>query len=299
MTPIVPGKSYSHRDEWLRAPVGVAALCIPAGYNGRLGHESVFKILSNDRSVSCFLHFHDAASPAPRGWISVPFALENQQMQPVGSASTINGAHVRRFEGGAYVACKLEKRDAIGNGISCSIAADLAHAAKLDTFIAELLGKVKLGAQTQALKPAAQPAKPPRPAAPPAAPVVAPPPPPPPRPSIDRALVGVWHWSEFMSSGGFSLTSHRYRVLGSDGQFAQGGQSFATSVLRDPSGNWAGMNSLRSGAGPEDRGRWETQGRQLTLHFEDGMYSEFDYFVQGGSLMLTSSNGRRTLWTRT
>ena len=100
MTPIVPGKSYSHRDEWLRAPVGVAALCIPVGYNGRLGHESVFKILSNDRSVSCFLHFHDAASPAPRGWISVPFALENQQMQPVGSASTINGAHVRRFEHG-------------------------------------------------------------------------------------------------------------------------------------------------------------------------------------------------------
>ena len=40
------------------------------------------------------------------------------------------------------------------------------------------------------------------------------------------------------------------------------------------------------------------QGRHLVLDFEDQTYAEFDYFVQGGRLMLTSSKGTRTLWTR-
>ena len=110
--------------------------------------------------------------------------------------------------------------------------------------------------------------------------------------------MSVWHYSDRMSSGGFSLSSHRYRMLGADGRFVQGGQSFATSVPRDSSGNWAGIDSLRSGVAPEDRGRWETKGRHLVLNFEDKTYAEFDYFVQGGSLVLTSSKGTRTLWTR-
>ena len=99
MTTIVPGKTYTHRNQWIRAPGGAVAVYIPVGYSGRLGKESIFKILSNDQHISCFLHFHDGAKPLARGWISKPFPLEDQQMVPVGPARTTNGAHSRRFEG--------------------------------------------------------------------------------------------------------------------------------------------------------------------------------------------------------
>jgi hypothetical protein len=66
-------------------------------------------------------------------------------MAPVGHAKTKKGTHSRRFEGAPYVAYKAEKRDAHGNGISCSIAARSEHAATLTTFMRELLDGALFG----------------------------------------------------------------------------------------------------------------------------------------------------------
>ena len=162
MTTIVPGKTYTHRNQWIRAPGGAVAVYIPVGYSGRLGKESIFKILSNDQHISCFLRFHDGARPVARGWISKPFPLEDQQMVPVGPARTTNGAHSRRFEGGSYVAYKVEKRDASGNGISCSLAASVAHAATLTSFMGNLLGGLKLGPEVDTAAPAQTKHEPPQ-----------------------------------------------------------------------------------------------------------------------------------------
>ena len=51
-TTIVSGKTYTHRDGWIRVPGGAVAVRLPDGYNGRLGNKSVFKILSADRRIS-------------------------------------------------------------------------------------------------------------------------------------------------------------------------------------------------------------------------------------------------------
>ena len=139
VTTIVPGKTYTHRHGLLRAAGGAVAVRLPDGYSGCLNKELIFKIRSDDRRISCFLRFHDAARPLARGWISKPFPLEDQEMVPVGPARTKHGAHSRRFEGGAYVAYKAEKRDTSGNGISCSIAASREHADTLTTFMRGLL----------------------------------------------------------------------------------------------------------------------------------------------------------------
>jgi hypothetical protein len=162
-TNIAPGKTYTCRHGLLRAAGGVVAVRVPDGYNGCLNKESIFKIRSDDRRISCFLRFHDAATPLERGWISKPFPLEGQQMVAVGPAKTKNGAHSRRFEGGPYVAYKAEKRDASGNGISCSIAASNEHAAALTTFMRDLLDGTLFGDAPAAPAPAPAKPKPSRP----------------------------------------------------------------------------------------------------------------------------------------
>jgi hypothetical protein len=154
VTTIVPGKTYTHRHGLLRAAGGAVAVRLPDGYSGCLNKESIFKIRSDDRRISCFLRFHDAARPLERGWISKPFPLEDQEMVAVGPARTKKGAHSRRFEGGPYVAYKAEKRDASGYGISCSIAASREHADALTTFMRDLLDGTLFGDGTATAAPA-------------------------------------------------------------------------------------------------------------------------------------------------
>jgi hypothetical protein len=164
VTTILQGKTYTHGHGLLRAPGGAVAVLLPDGYTGRLNKDSIFKICSDDQRISCFLRFHDAATPLPRGWISEPFPLEGQQMAAVGPAKTKKGAHSRRFEGAPYVAYKAEKRDEHGNGISCSIAARSEHAATLTTFMRNLLDGALFGDAPAPAAPAPPRPEPSRPA---------------------------------------------------------------------------------------------------------------------------------------
>jgi hypothetical protein len=184
VTTIVQGKTYTHRHGLLRAPEGAVAVLLPDGYTGRLNKDSIFKICSDDQRISCFLRFHDAATPLPRGWISEPFPLEGQQMAPVGPAKTKKGAHSRRFEGAPYVAYKAEKRDARGNGVSCSIAARSEHAATLTTFMRDLLDGALFGDAIAAAAPTPARPEPSQPAPSQPAPVI----PPGTRPSMRTVL---------------------------------------------------------------------------------------------------------------
>ena len=94
------------------------------------------------------------------------------------------------------------------------------------------------------------------------------------------------------------MVTFRFRYLFADGYFAQGGESFATFVRSAGSGQWAGMETLRSKVPPGERGTWETRPGVLTLNFDDNMYAEFGYYVEGNSLTLTPSRGENQLWSR-
>ena len=58
------------------------------------------------------------------------------------------------------------------------------------------------------------------------------------------------------------------------------------------------METLRSKVAPGERGTWETTRDVLTLNYEDDMYSEFRYYVEGNSLMLTPERREIQVWTR-
>jgi hypothetical protein len=94
------------------------------------------------------------------------------------------------------------------------------------------------------------------------------------------------------------MITFRFRYFARDGRFAQGGQSYATFVRPSGDGSWAGMDTLCSKLPPGERGTWETGNDVLTLHYDDQMYSEFSYYLQGNSLMLSQPGGERQLWTR-
>ena len=94
------------------------------------------------------------------------------------------------------------------------------------------------------------------------------------------------------------MTTFRFRYLSADGRFAQGGESFATFVNSGSGGSWAGMDILRSKVPPGERGTWKTAPGILTLNYEDNMYSEFRYSVDGNSLMLTPERREVQIWSR-
>lgn len=115
---------------------------------------------------------------------------------------------------------------------------------------------------------------------------------------IDDRFLGRWTHSTYMSSGGFSFSTHRYRIFGPNGRFVEGGQAFADSVHFDSSGNWSGWDTMSTGRSPEDQGIWEVDGPRLRLTWDDGTYAEYQYEVSGGSMLLIPSQGENQLWEK-
>jgi hypothetical protein len=290
VTTIVQGKTYAHRHGLLRAPGGAVAVLLPDGYNGRLNKESIFKIFSDDQCISCYLRFHDAATPLPRGWISEPFPLEGQQMAPVGPAKTKKGTHSRRFEGAPYVAYKAEKRDAHGNGISCSIAARSEHAATLTTFMRDLLDGALFGDAPAPAAPAPAKPEPSRPA-----PVMPPGTDPYMRLLLSRLdLCGkVLRREENQrdrdySGGGFYYDNTKTLFLFADGTFRYEQHSFS----RVSSGGFS--QPLQRDT--TDRGTWKVRmvdGKPiLGLHDKDGELVEWWHVTSGGGLHQRRLDGK-------
>jgi hypothetical protein len=149
VTTIVQGKTYAHRHGLLR--------------------DLEDRFLVQAAVVAIGKEQHLLLSALPRRGDSAAARLDQRAipargLAPVGPAKTKKGSHSRRFEGAPYVAYKAEKRDAHGNGISCSIAARSEHAATLTTFMRDLLDGALFGDAPAPPAPAPAKPEPPRPA---------------------------------------------------------------------------------------------------------------------------------------
>jgi hypothetical protein len=287
---IVPGDIYRDPKTDLQLPQSHLAFRSPAGFTGRLSKDGAFKIFSDDRKLSCFLFVHGVGKKLPTKWMSADFVLDGETLVAVGEQKHAQSDTVyRMFEGRKIIAYKFEKTNRQGAGLHGSAAAVKSDADRLTAFLKPFLSTIHRG------EPASGPAPDPTPI-----PVPSPPPPPPHpvAPVRDRRLIGLWYYSPTLRSGSASMISFRFRYLSADGHFAQGGESFATFVRSGSGGQWAGMDTLRSKVAPGERGTWKTSRDVLTLNYDDDMYSEFRYYVEGNSMMLTTERGGNQLWTR-
>lgn len=116
-------------------------------------------------------------------------------------------------------------------------------------------------------------------------------------PRRDGRLVGQWHWFDFYPSGNFSASVHRYWAFGANGRVLDSQQSFASSQLRGQDGSWAGLSSVESHFSAGDRGTWQADGETLTIQWDDGKSSEFNYELDRKGMLLRWSKGQR-YWER-
>jgi hypothetical protein len=224
--------------------------------------------------------------------MSDAFTLDGEAFVAVGEQKHAQSDTVyRAFEGATLLAYKFEKTNRQGGGLHGSAVALKSQADRLSVFLRPILSSLHRGeaVSSPTPKPAPRPAPIPAPS---------PPPPPPTVPPRDRRLVGLWHYWTRLLSGSDSMVISRFRYLSADGHFAQGGESFATFVRSDAGGQWAGMDTLPSKVPPGERGTWETRRDVLTLNFDDNMYAEFGYYVEGNGLTLTPKRGDKQLWIR-
>jgi hypothetical protein len=292
---VVPGEIYRDAEMDLQLPRSHLAFRIPTGSTGRLSANGAFKVFSGDRNLSCFVFVHGAGEALPTNWLSDSLALDGETLVAVGEQKHAQSDTVyRAFEGATVLAYKFAKTNRHGAGLHGSAAAPKSEADRLSTFLKAVLSSFHRGEEASWPAPQPAPAPIPVPSPPPS-----PPPPPPIAPLRDRRLVGLWHYSPpTLRSGSASMTIFRFRYLFADGHFAQGGESFATFVRSAGGGQWAGMEILRSKVPPGERGTWETRPGVLTLNYEDDMYAEFRYYVDGNSMTLTPKRGDNQLWSR-
>ena len=291
---VVPGDIYRDPQMDLQLPQSHLAFRVPAGFTGRLSADGAFKIFSADRKLSCFMFVHGVGKNLPANWMTAGFALDGETLVAVGEQKHAQSDTVyRTFEGPKIFAYKFQKTNQRGAGLHGSAAALKSDADRLSKFLKPFLAFLHRG--EPASSPGPSPASSPTPA--PSSTPIRPTSPPPIAPLRDRRLIGLWYYSPVLRSGSASMITFRFRYFSADGHFAQGSESFATFV-RSHVGQWSGMDTLRSKVPAGERGTWETTRDVLTLNYEDNMYSEFRYYVEGNSMMLTPARSEIQLWTR-
>lgn len=102
----------------------------------------------------------------------------------------------------------------------------------------------------------------------------------------DLKLIGSWTWSDAsLASYGLnaSVSVHETYVFFNNGQFYRTTNSFASYQL----------SQINESITPDERGKWSSQAGLLTLDWDDGMVSEFSYFIASGTLELSSAKRQR------
>lgn len=292
------GQIYGEPGVELQLPESHLAFRLPQDFTGRLRPDGTFKIFSADRQISCFIFVHGSGTPLPVNWMSAEFTIDGEKLVATGQLKHVQSDSVyRSFEGDRLLCYKFEKTNRRGAGLHGSAAALKAEADRLTAFLKPFLSSFHREAAFSSPT-ATTLAPPPTPAPSPLPPTPQPPPSPAPTVTRDQRLYGLWHYSPTLRSGSDSMTMFRFRYFARDGRFAQGGQSYATFVRRSSDGSWAGIDTLRSKLPPGERGTWETGHGVLTLHYDDQMYSEFSYYVEGNSMMLSQPGRENQLWIR-
>ena len=107
---------------------------------------------------------------------------------------------------------------------------------------------------------------------------------------IDQRLVGRWRYSKIYMSGSFSTTTTRYLVMSGNGTYQYGNGRLYVSAP-----NASGRTS-RSNV---QTGRWKTTNRIIYISDNGSNWEPYaKYYVQGNSMLMTFSNGKKMLWKR-
>jgi hypothetical protein len=288
------GRVYSDSGVDLQLPESHLAFRLPPDFTGRLAADGTSKIFSADRQLSCFVFVHSPGTPLTANWMSAEFTIDGERLVATGPLKRAqSGLVYRAFAGDRLLCYKFEKTNRRGAGLHGSAAGFKTEADRLTAFLKPFLSSFHRGAPVSSPT-APMPGPPPAPGSPP-------PPTPPPEPIVtrDQRLYGLWYYSPpILRSGSDSMVMFRFRYLARDGRFAQGGESYATFVKPSSDGTWAGIGTLCSKVPPDERGTWESGHGVLTLNYDNQMYSEFSYYLEGNDLLLSQPGRENQLWTR-
>lgn len=117
-------------------------------------------------------------------------------------------------------------------------------------------------------------------------------------PKVDRTLVGLWRNESTYISGEFSSVTVKHMGLSADGRATWGGKMMAGMSHFDNGGNFTGSTSAE-GSGAESTGRWHAKDGKLLVQWDDNTVSEWKYYIEGTSMMLTPTDGgKRKVWEK-
>jgi hypothetical protein len=117
-------------------------------------------------------------------------------------------------------------------------------------------------------------------------------------PARDPSVAGTWRHESTYMSGEFSSVTVRYMGLSPDGRATWGSKLHAGMSHTDSGGNFTGSTSAES-SGAEATGRWTGANKKLYIVWDSGQEEEYDYYVEGSSMMLTPvGGGKRKVWER-
>ena len=106
---------------------------------------------------------------------------------------------------------------------------------------------------------------------------------------IDRALIGIWRFTDSYVSGDFSFATDYFMEFNGDG----------TALYTD--GRTAGggpTSSIDSGAGDVHRVNWKAENQVIYIDEGTGWQHYAKYYQENGSLMFTFGNGKRQVWEK-
>lgn len=114
----------------------------------------------------------------------------------------------------------------------------------------------------------------------------------------DEQLVGRWHRTSYLFSGGASLVTYYDRVLSPDGRFVEHSRSSFSSTITDSLGNWAGWSDVYNKTPLDSRGRWATFNGRVILSWDDNHIADNAYEAGPDSFLIFFQNSENQLWKR-
>lgn len=108
----------------------------------------------------------------------------------------------------------------------------------------------------------------------------------------DPALVGVWSYTESMTSGDASMVTQMFLQVNPDGSYAYGNGRAV--------GGGAGWSGDTGYGNDVTRGKWRTQ--NSIVYIQEGGSPQWvpyaRYYIEGGRMMFTFGDGSRQIWYR-
>ncbi|HHI80518.1 MAG TPA: hypothetical protein ENK02_11110 [Planctomycetes bacterium] len=118
-------------------------------------------------------------------------------------------------------------------------------------------------------------------------------------PERDKALVGIWRYESFYSSGTFGSTTIRVLELRGDGTSVWRSRLLLSMEHKNNYGDPTGSTTGDTGKDKGLKGRWYAQNKKLVLQWANGNTEEYSYYQEKGSMLMTPKGSkRRQLWKK-